>query len=47
MTVFAAEDSVFTTFCGQIGISNIREYKEQQLKVAQEESEARLRLLIK
>jgi structural maintenance of chromosome 1 len=42
-TFFAAEDSVFATFCGQIGVSNIREYEERQLKVAQEESEARIR----
>jgi structural maintenance of chromosome 1 len=42
-TVFAAEDGVFEAFCHQIRVSNIREYEERQLKVAQEESEARLR----
>lgn len=42
-TVFAAEDDVFAAFCQQIGVSNIREYEERQMKVAQEESEARLR----
>ena len=41
--MFAAEDGIFTTFCVQIGVSNIREYEERQLKIAQEESEARLR----
>jgi len=34
---------VFGAFCRQIRVSNIREYEERQLKVAQEESEARLR----
>lgn len=42
-TVFAAEDGIFSAFCQQIGVENIREYEERQLKVAQEESEARLR----
>ncbi|KAJ7598927.1 condensin complex subunit SMC1 [Mycena floridula] len=42
-TVNAAEDGVFTAFCRKLKISNIREYEERQLKVAQEESEARLR----
>ena len=41
--VNAAEDGLFTTFCENIGVSNIREYEERQLKVAQEESQARLR----
>ena len=41
--VNAAEDGLFTTFCKNIGVSNIREYEERQLKVAQEESQARLR----
>lgn len=43
LTVFAAEDDVFDTFCRQIGVPNIRQYEERQMKVAQEESEARLR----
>jgi structural maintenance of chromosome 1 len=38
----AAEDDVFSGFCRQIGVANIREYEESQLKLAQEESEARL-----
>ncbi|ESK86076.1 cohesin complex subunit psm1 [Moniliophthora roreri MCA 2997] len=42
-TVNEAEDEVFAAFCRNIRISNIREYEERQLKLAQEESEARLR----
>ena len=42
-TVNEAEDEVFAQFCRKIGVENIREYEEQQLKVAQEESQARLR----
>ncbi|EEB88445.1 hypothetical protein MPER_13717, partial [Moniliophthora perniciosa FA553] len=42
-TVNEAEDEVFEAFCRRIRISNIREYEERQLKLAQEESEARLR----
>ncbi|KAF9457597.1 condensin complex subunit SMC1 [Collybia nuda] len=38
----AAEDQVFTAFCRKIKVSNIREYEERQMKVAQEESRARL-----
>jgi structural maintenance of chromosome 1 len=38
-----AEDGVFAAFCDTIGVENIREYEERQLKVAQEESNARLR----
>lgn len=38
-----AEDGVFASFCRKIKVTNIREYEERQLKVAQEESEARLR----
>ncbi|KAG6813644.1 hypothetical protein H0H92_008881 [Tricholoma furcatifolium] len=41
-TVNAAEDGIFKTFCRKIGVANIREYEERQLKVAQEESKARL-----
>ena len=43
IAVNAAEDGVFAAFCQNIGVSNIREYEERQLKVAQEESQARLR----
>jgi hypothetical protein len=42
-TINSAEDSTFTAFCRKIKVENIREYEERQLKVAQEESEARLR----
>ena len=38
-----AEDEIFGSFCEKIGVENIREYEERQLKVAQEESQARLR----
>ncbi|PPQ75489.1 hypothetical protein CVT24_013353 [Panaeolus cyanescens] len=41
--ISAAEDRVFRSFCRSIGVSSIREYEESQLKVAQEESQARLR----
>ena len=41
--VHEAEDDVFDTFCQRIGVQNIREYEERQMKVAQEESQARLR----
>jgi structural maintenance of chromosome 1 len=41
--VHEAEDNVFDSFCAKIGVDNIREYEERQLKVAQEESHARLR----
>jgi hypothetical protein len=41
--VHEAEDGVFAAFCQRIGVENIREYEERQMKVAQEESQARLR----
>ncbi|KAI0063838.1 cohesin complex subunit psm1 [Artomyces pyxidatus] len=41
--VHEAEDGVFAAFCEEIGVANIREYEERQLKLAQAESEARLR----
>ncbi|KAG6852767.1 hypothetical protein C0991_009264 [Blastosporella zonata] len=37
-----AEDGIFKAFCRKINVANIREYEERQLKVAQEESKARL-----
>ncbi|KAG6855965.1 hypothetical protein H0H87_008906 [Tephrocybe sp. NHM501043] len=40
--VNAAEDGIFRAFCGKINVANIREYEERQLKLAQEESKARL-----
>ncbi|KAG2754636.1 hypothetical protein P692DRAFT_201140031 [Suillus brevipes Sb2] len=42
-TIDSAEDGVFASFCSQIGVENVREYEERQLKVAEEESQARLR----
>ncbi|KAF8214101.1 condensin complex subunit SMC1 [Mycena galopus ATCC 62051] len=42
-TINDAEDATFAAFCRKIKVANIREYEERQLKVAQEESEARLR----
>ncbi|KAF6764433.1 cohesin complex subunit psm1 [Ephemerocybe angulata] len=39
----AAEDAIFARFCRKIGVATIREYEERQLKIAQEESQARLR----
>jgi len=41
--VDAAEDQVFGSFCREIGVASIRDYEARQLKLAQEESEARLR----
>ena len=41
--VDAAEDGVYGDFCRQIGVVNIRDYEARQLKLAQEETEARLR----
>lgn len=38
-----AEDGIFTSFCAKIGVRNVREYEERQLKVAEEESQARMR----
>ena len=37
-----AEDGVFADFCDAIGVADIREFEERQLKVAQEESAARM-----
>ncbi|KAJ3521351.1 hypothetical protein NMY22_g12355 [Coprinellus aureogranulatus] len=42
-TINASEDAIFKQFCRKIGVSNIREYEERQMKIAQEESQARLR----
>lgn len=39
----AAEDQIYGSFCQRIGVSNIREYEARQLKLAQAESEARLK----
>ncbi|KAH8082807.1 cohesin complex subunit psm1 [Cristinia sonorae] len=40
--IHEAEDGIFGPFCEKIGVDSIREYEERQLKVAQEESVARL-----
>ncbi len=40
--VNAAEADVFAAFCRKIHLLNIREYEERQLKLTQEESQARL-----
>ncbi|EMD32195.1 hypothetical protein CERSUDRAFT_118824 [Gelatoporia subvermispora B] len=40
--VNTAEDEIFEDFCQTIGVENIRDYEERQLKVARAESEARL-----
>jgi len=39
-TVNAADDGVFTAFCARIGVADIRDYEDVQLKMAKEESEA-------
>ena len=41
--VNAAEDQTFSAFCRKIGVTNIREYEQRQLKAAEEENNARLR----
>ena len=41
--VETAEDRVFDAFCRRLKVDNIREYEGRQLKLAQEESDARLR----
>ncbi|KAN0084141.1 RecF/RecN/SMC [Tylopilus felleus] len=38
-----AEHGVFASFCRKIGVNHIREYEERQLRVAEEESQARNR----
>jgi len=38
-----ADDSVFGDFCRRIGVGNIRDYEERQLKIAQAVIEARHR----
>jgi structural maintenance of chromosome 1 len=40
--IAAAEDEIFSQFCAEINVSNIRDYEESQLKLAQEQSEIRL-----
>ena len=41
--IHEAEDDIYADFCQRIGVDNIRQYEERQLKVAQEESLARLK----
>ncbi len=38
-----AESDVFAEFCETVGVENIRTFEERQLKLAEEESAARLR----
>ncbi len=40
ITVKTADDGVFGAFCTKIGVGNIRDYEDVQLKMALEESEA-------
>ncbi|KAE8234045.1 hypothetical protein CF326_g913 [Tilletia indica] len=42
VTVNAAEDAVFAAFCERIGVENIREYEDTQLKALQERSEEQI-----
>lgn len=39
-----SQDRVFEDFCRRVGVANIREYEEKQLKEAQERTERRVRL---
>ncbi|ORY27190.1 hypothetical protein BCR39DRAFT_538898 [Naematelia encephala] len=39
-TISAADNTIFGDFCRQIGVADIREYEDVQLKMAKEESEA-------
>jgi structural maintenance of chromosome 1 len=39
----AVDDQVFKLFCPRIGVSNIREYEDKQLKLAQDQGETRLK----
>jgi structural maintenance of chromosome 1 len=42
-TVNEADDAVFEEFCGRLGLTNVREYENVQLRAAEEETEARAR----
>ncbi|KAG8744803.1 Structural maintenance of chromosomes protein 1, partial [Ceratobasidium sp. 428] len=42
-TINEAEDNVFAAFCQTVGVANIREYEEQQLKAQTEELETKMR----
>ncbi|KAL0250387.1 hypothetical protein I308_102560 [Cryptococcus tetragattii IND107] len=39
-TIEQADDEVFSAFCQRIGVSNIREYEDVQLRIAKEANEA-------
>lgn len=41
--VYASEDEVFANFCARIRVDNIREYEDVQLRVAEAQTEARMR----
>src|SRR4051812_39839952 len=38
------EDKIFASFCKSVGVDNIREYEENQLKQAQERAARRIQL---
>jgi structural maintenance of chromosome 1 len=38
-----AEDGIFADFCADVGIDNIRQYEQRQLKMAEQENETRVR----
>ena len=42
--IHGIEDAIFADFCRAVGVANIREYEQQQLKDAQEMSEGKLRI---
>lgn len=42
-TVYESEDGIFEEFCARIQVADIREYEEVQLRVAQAQSDARVR----
>lgn len=39
-TIEQADDEVFDAFCEKIGVSNIREYEDVQLRIAKEANDA-------
>lgn len=39
-TIEQADDEVFDAFCQKIGVSNIREYEDVQLRIAKEANDA-------
>ncbi|ORY02505.1 cohesin complex subunit psm1 [Basidiobolus meristosporus CBS 931.73] len=45
-SIYHIEDSIFEEFCQSIGVSNVREYEESQLRSAQESAEMRMNFTI-